>query len=1750
VTGQNFGTVTDAYWDTQTTGPVTNISVGMGLTTAQLQSLDLSTAFVNPGNWGIVASKSYPYLCWQVGNCSVTPQVVSGTVFTDQGTTSAGSGITVSALANGAALSSLLTGGAVTTGANGYYYYLLAPNTLAAGANVLTFAQNIVAATNGAALADQVSGTVGGLDILAGTLHEVTPTMTNSVLQTHLATAEGSDATAIALVNGLKNLQIDAAGAFAIDTAITYASGTVTLDTGGALTQPGGAITATGLAVTVAGTVTLNNAANAAANLAAAVTGAGKSFTYDSAVNLAITTVNGVSGVATNAGDITVQALGSKNITLDQAVNAGGSNNVSLTAGGSISQGAAAGVVTANQLTADATGDVSLASFANNVNKITGSAGGNFAFLDSGALTVPAAGISAGNGKEIALTTEAGGLTLSGALTAVSGTLNLVDLSVTGGTLTETAGGTIATAGLTAETVLDSGGAIALTQTGNAISGNITLVAQTTTAAPANAAITLFNSVGTALFDVSTLGAVVVQSGGAITEPAGATLAAGSLVARTLANGGAAITLDQSANTVGGDVTLTALNAAGTALAAGNLTYVGATGNAVTIGAVSGGGVGGFETGIGTTGTATVQSGGTLGEASGALVTASTLTGSSVGGTTLTGANQVTTLGAFANTGSGGFSFTDAQALSVTGPVASAGNLMLTTTTGALTLSGNLIAGGTATLTSAGMITQTGGIITAATLTGSSAGNASLTGNNAVGVLGPFTVSGGNFALTDANTNLAVTGAVTASGTLTLAAVSDPDLTISSTLSGTTVTLFANGTITEAAGGTITATNLVATTELDAGGAITLTQSGANTVGGTVTLSALNTAGTAVANGAVGFIDTGGFTIASQGGAQSGVATTGAATLVAGGNLTIAAGAALTGNAIVLSTPGAFINNAGAAAVTATGGGRWLIYSATPGGDNFGNLDSANTAIWGATLASLPPAGVTQTGNRYLFAQTQTLTVTTTNATKVYGQDATAAVAGSFALSGFAPGVAGAFLGDSATNVVTGTPAVTSTGAAATASVAGGPYTITATTGSLAVESGYSIAFADTGLLSVTPVVLTAMVTGNPTKTYDGTTTAALASGNITLSGFVLGQGASVSALTGTYATANAGSGIAVSTGLAASDFTANPGTSLSNYTLPTGAAGTGTITPALLTAAITGNPTKTYDGATTATLTPANYQLSGFVTGQSASVTQTAGSYATANAGGGITISASLGAGDFAANAGTLLSNYTLPTSAAGTGAITPALLTAAITGNPSKIYDGTTTAALASSNFTLSGFVAGQGASVTPLNGTYATANAGNGIAVSASLGAGDFAAGAGTLLSNYTLPTSAAGTGSITPVLLTAAITGNPTKIYDGNTTATLASSNFTLSGFVAGQSASVTQTAGSYATANAGGGIAVSASLGAGDFAANAGTLLSNYVLPTGAAGTGSITPVLLTAAITGNPTKTYDGTTTAALTPGNVTLSGFVAGQGASVSALTGTYASANVGSGIAVNAVLAAGNFTANPGTLLSNYVLPTSTAGTGVITPKALTITADDASKVYGNLLSFAGSEFTVSGLVASDTVTSVSLASPGAAATAGVGAYAITASSAQGSGLSNYTITYLPGMLTVTPRPITVSADDLSRLAGAPNPPLTFAVTSGKLVNGDMLTGALATLATGGSLPGLYPITQGTLAATSNYALSFVDGTLAVLPLPEFGVSPDKFITPVLGAAPIPSTLTQCTPGDIAAALAANGNVVLTGAGACGSL
>ena len=98
-----------------------------------------------------------------------------------------------------------------------------------------------------------------------------------------------------------------------------------------------------------------------------------------------------------------------------------------------------------------------------------------------------------------------------------------------------------------------------------------------------------------------------------------------------------------------------------------------------------------------------------------------------------------------------------------------------------------------------------------------------------------------------------------------------------------------------------------------------------------------------------------------------------------------------------------------------------------------------------------------------------------------------------------------------------------------------------------------------------------------------------------------------------------------------------------------------------------------------------------------------------------------------------------------------------------------------------------------------------------------------------------------------------------------------------------------------------------------------------------------------------------------------------------------------------------------------------------------------------------------------------------------------------------ANYSLNFVNGALTVTKAALSVTAVDKTKLYGSAVPSLTF-TTSG-LVNNEtvaqVLTGGLATTATAASSVGNYPITIGTLASNSNYALTFVTGSLSVTPV-----------------------------------------------------
>jgi hypothetical protein len=202
-------------------------------------------------------------------------------------------------------------------------------------------------------------------------------------------------------------------------------------------------------------------------------------------------------------------------------------------------------------------------------------------------------------------------------------------------------------------------------------------------------------------------------------------------------------------------------------------------------------------------------------------------------------------------------------------------------------------------------------------------------------------------------------------------------------------------------------------------------------------------------------------------------------------------------------------------------------------------------------------------------------------------------------------------------------------------------------------------------------------------------------------------------------------------------------------------------------------------------------------------------------------------------------------------------------------------------------------------------------------------------------------------------------------------------------------------------------------------------------------------------------------------------------------------------------------------GTGLSNYTI-SYVNGNLTVNPAALTITANNMVKTYGTTYTFPGTEFTDVGLVNGDTVTSVTLTSPGAAAGATVAGspYAITPSTALGHRLSNYTISYVNGQFTVNPAVLTITAKSFNKTVGTA---YTFAGTEFNTVglkNADTVSSV--TLASAGApapvADGPYIVTASNALGTGlgNYAIAYDDGVLTVVPVNN---PPPVVVPPTVG-------------------------------------
>jgi hypothetical protein len=158
------------------------------------------------------------------------------------------------------------------------------------------------------------------------------------------------------------------------------------------------------------------------------------------------------------------------------------------------------------------------------------------------------------------------------------------------------------------------------------------------------------------------------------------------------------------------------------------------------------------------------------------------------------------------------------------------------------------------------------------------------------------------------------------------------------------------------------------------------------------------------------------------------------------------------------------------------------------------------------------------------------------------------------------------------------------------------------------------------------------------------------------------------------------------------------------------------------------------------------------------------------------------------------------------------------------------------------------------------------------------------------------------------------------------------------------------------------------------------------------------------------------------------------------------------------------------------------------------LVVTAINAGRFYGDSNpQFTG---TITGLKsgATITVTFTSVANPNSP----VGSYSIVPTlNDPDNQLSGYAVVINTGTLTITPAPLSIVANDVTRAAGQPNPAFTGTITGIK--NGDAITATHDSPATVGSEAGTYPIVPTLNDASgnlSNYAVTISNGTLTVTP------------------------------------------------------
>jgi filamentous hemagglutinin family protein len=528
------------------------------------------------------------------------------------------------------------------------------------------------------------------------------------------------------------------------------------------------------------------------------------------------------------------------------------------------------------------------------------------------------------------------------------------------------------------------------------------------------------------------------------------------------------------------------------------------------------------------------------------------------------------------------------------------------------------------------------------------------------------------------------------------------------------------------------------------------------------------------------------------------------------------------------------------------------------------------------------------------------------------------------------------------------------------------------------------------------------LATSDVTKTYDGGLSALGAA--VVAGGTVLQTGDTMSG--GSFAFTNKNAGIG-NKAVTASGVTVNDGNSGNNYNVSYVDNTSSTINQAVLT--VTANAvTKTYDGGLSATGTGTVGALAGAAAGE---LVHAAGTQAFLDKNFGLGNKTVRANGVTIKDAGNtdVTGNYAITYTDNTASTITQKALTVSGITAANKTYDQNDSARVSTAGAAYSGLIAGDALTVSA-TGVFTDKNATLGKTVNLT------SSYTGADVGNYTITDQATTTANIDKLAIVGTINGQD-KVYDGNTTATIGFRNLT--GVISGDAVSYTGGTASFGDKNAGIAKAITAT-----GLSLTGTDAGNYTVNSAAASTGDIDRATLTVTAAAQ-NKVYDATTVATLAFTDTRIAGDTLSFTSSAS-----FSDKNVGTAKTVNY-----SGLAQTGPDAGNYTLVSATSGTSNanITPAALLVTANNDSRQAGSAYS-GGNGVAYTGLVAGETSTVLggALTYGGSAQGASTaGSYAITLG---GYSATNYTISYVNGVLSLAPAQTITAGGTVEAALGGP--------------------------------------------------------------------------------------------------------------------